>query len=303
MANIDIAISHTAVKKMAKIQIDNFHVIKSGSTTGNFKATYNVGVKLHGGELELRDSPDEIKISELDIVYDPLDIVLDIDIPEICVGGFCIVPKLNGGCHVTAPKLCLFSDKSDIKISLNLKGLIESEISGVFTTVISYFTNPLAKDMNPYQAYAADVLDKWRLYLKAKWVDIDIIDISDTIGNILDKIVDDFINTVFAGLPDWAKDVLSWLLHGINDIIRDILDIGDDMDEWVSDLLGKSFGLFDLIIEKVANHLFSKNPLFEIDSPYAIVKGELPIKQPVLLSIKGVTSDILKDELVLSIDI
>ncbi len=301
MPNIDLAFSESAVIELFNTVRDSVHITKSGSSSGRFRASYNAGVRLEGGRVDLKNSPDEIKINELDVVYDPLNVTLEVDIPEVCVGGFCIIPKPWpwSGCLVRAPRICLFSANPDIRIPINLDGLIESEISGGFELETKFFDNPAGTGLNPYQAYASDVLDKWRFHLKARWLDLDIIDFADTIGNILDSIIDNFINGIFGGLPGWARDILSWLLHGISDIIRGILDIGDDIDEWLSDLLGVSFGLFDFILEKVTNHFSSQFPLYEVDTPYPILPGT----SPVLLPINSVSTDITDDEMILSIDI
>lgn len=301
MPNIDIALSEDAVKELFETARDSVNITKSGSSNGRFRASYNAGIRLEGGEVDLKNSPDEIKISELDVVYDPLNVTLEVDIPEVCVGGFCIIPKPWpwSGCLVRAPRICLFSANPDIRIPINLDGLIESEISGGFKPVIKYFDNPAGTGLNPYQAYAANALDKWQLFLEVRWLDLDLIDFADTIGNILDAIIDNFINGIFGGLPTWARNILSWLLHGISDIIRGILDIGDDIDEWLSDLLGTSFGLFDYILDRVANHFLSSFPLYQVDTPYPIMPGNTPV----LLPLNSVAVDITDDEIVLSIDI
>lgn len=299
MATIDLAFSEIAFQQMFNSLRDSVHLTKSGSSSGTFSASYNLGVRLAGGTIDLKNSPDEVEIKELDIIYDPLNVTLGVDIPEMCVGGFCLVWIPIRGCIVRAPRICLFSANPDINIPINLNGLIQSEISGAFELLTQFYDNPAGAGMNPYQAYAANVADKWRFFFNARWLDIDIIDISDTVGNILDAIVDNFINSIFSGLPGWARNILSWLLHGLVDIIREILDIGDDIDEWLSDLLGVSLGIFDFIIEQVANYFLSQRPIYQFDTPYPILQGN----PPVLLPINNVTTDITDTELVLSVTI
>jgi hypothetical protein len=299
MGTVQIALSEKSIQKVVKKAIDNFHVTKSGASNGRFRASYNLGVKLHGGTVDLQNNPDEIKISELDVVYDPLNVKLEIDIPEMCVGGFCIIPNPFGGCILRAPKICIFSANPDISIPINLDGLIESEISGGFKPEIKFFDNPANAGMNEYQAHANNVADEWQLFLKVNWLDFDLIDISDTVGNILDKIIDNFIDGIFGGLPGWAKSMLSWILHGISDIIRGILDIVDDIDEWFSDLLGVSFGIFDFILTEVANYFLKKTPLYQLPTPYPIMPGT----PPVLLAIKQLGVDIDATEMILNIEV
>jgi len=309
MSNIDLALSEDAIRKAFSGVRDNLHITKSGSSSGNFRASYNAGVRFEGGKIELENSPDQVKISELDVVYDPLNVRLEIDIPRICVGGFCIIPWF-GGCAVRAPRICIFESNPDITIPINLDGLIESEISGGFNAAVKFHNNPGGAGLNDYQAYANNVADKWRVHLSARWLDLDIIDISDTVGNILDSLIDSFIDGIFGGLPGWARDILSWLLHGISDIIRGILDIADDIDEWISDLLGVSFGLFDFILDYVANEIAEKYPIYELDTPYPILPGKkpptnppLPDDFPVLIPINSISTDIKDDEMVISVDI
>ncbi|UBM58351.1 hypothetical protein LAG90_16225 [Marinilongibacter aquaticus] len=300
MPNVTIAVDEQSVQEIFQNVVQSFHVVKSGSSNGNFRASYNAGIRLSGGDLDLKD-PNNVKISELDIIYDPLNVTLEVDIPQMCIGGFCIIPKPWpwSGCLVRAPRICLFSANPDISLPINLDGIIQSEISGSFRPEIKYFDNPLNATLNDFQAYAQDKMDEWRLHLKADWVDIDIIDIADTLGNILDNMIDHFINNIFGGLPGWAKDILGWLLHGMVDIVRDILDIADDIDEWLSDLLGVSFGLFDFIAVEVGNYLSDKFPLIGIPNPYPIIPGS----NPVLLTVSNVNVNIDETEMALTVSI
>ena len=299
MANIELALAEKAVRKLFNTLRDTVHFTKSGSSTGTFSASYNVGVRLSGGVIDLRDSPDEVKLNELDIIYDPLNVTLKVDIPEVCVGGFCILPNPFGGCLVRAPRLCLFSSNPDITIPLNLNAVIQSEISGAFNIKTKYFNNPDGVGLNQFQAAMANAADKWRFHLDLRWIDVDIIDIADTVGNLLDNIIDNFINGIFAGLPSWARDVLGWLLHGISDIIRGILDIGDDIGEWLSDLLGVSFGLFNFIGNAIANYFLNITPIYEFDNPYPIIQGPIPV----LIPVSNLETDITNDEFIIRADI
>jgi hypothetical protein len=68
---------------------------------GPFTAGYDVKAHLEGGTIDLR-SDGTIALNELDIEWDVLHFFAGIDIPEICVGGFCIIPNPFGGCLVRA---------------------------------------------------------------------------------------------------------------------------------------------------------------------------------------------------------
>lgn len=299
MATIQMAVSQNSMNKVLDNLVKNFHVSKSGGSSGHFRASYNVGVGLTGGSIDLKENPNEILLKEIDVNWDPLNVNLEVDIPKVSIGGFCIIPKPWGGCFLRAPKITLFSSNPDIRIPLNLDGIITSEISGGFTTQIKYKQNSANRTMNSYEAYSKDLMDKWQVFLGVKWLDLDVIDIADTVGNLLDNIVDKFINGIFGGLPGWAKDILGWVLHGINDIIRGILDIGDDIGEWLSDLIGGSFGLFDFVLEQVGNCIAKNLPLYEITNPYPIITGS----DPVLLSVNNIQTYIDSDEFMINLNI
>ncbi len=297
MPSLDIAFSEAAFITLFESLRDNTTIRTSGSTGGTFNASYDAVIRFRGGRVDLKDSPDEIKLNELDILYDRLNLGLAVDIPEVCVGGGCIL-RIGRRCRIRAPRICLFTSNPDINIPLNLSGFIRSEISGAFDLGISYFDNPAGAGMNVYDAHNNNVSDTWRLNLIPRWLDFDFIDFADTIGDLLDSIVDNFINSIFGGLPGFARDILGWLLHGINDIVRGILDIGDDISEWLSDLLGVSIGLFDYILQKVAEKFSAQEPIYEIENPYPILENPL-----VLLPINSISKDITDTEIRLSINI
>lgn len=302
MAHINLAASEAAFKDIFVVLRDSLAMSTSDSGSwGPFTASYSAGFRLEGGDIELKDSPDEVHIDELDIVYDPLTLNLGVDIPEICTPSFCVLWVPFAGCVVKVPSYCLFSANPDINIPLDLSGLIQSEISGAFNVVTKYLDDPANAAMSVHQAHAANVPDKWQFFLDPIWLDIDLIDFADTIGNMLDAAIDYAINTLLGPVPGIVKDVLSWFLGGLVDVIRSILDIGDDIDEWLSDLFGTSFGLFDFVLTEVADYFANKYPIFEFENPYPILPGGGLI--PVLLPMENVNTDITDVEFVISADI
>lgn len=298
MADITVALSESAFIKLFESVRDSFHIVKSGSSSGTFSASYSAGVRLHGGTIDMRNAPDEIRINELDVVYDPLSVNIGIDIPEMSFGGFCLFWIPIKGCILRAPEITLFEANPDINIPINLSGLIESEISGGFNMKVKYFDNPESQWMNIYQAHEAGKADEWRFHLDPVWLDLDIIDVSDTVGNILNSLVDTLVNDLFGGLPDWVKDIASWLLGGLVDIVTGILDIGDDIDEWISGLLGQSFGLLDFILQQVGDYFANKYPVYSIENPYPLFGNP-----EVLLPIRSFGVDIADTELILTADL
>ncbi len=284
MAHLTAATSEAAVSKLFEGLRDNFSVDESDSVDfGPFTAGYELAFHLEGGDVDLQND-NSIVIEELDIKWDKLRVFLGIDIPELCIGGFCIIPS-PFGCILRAPEICVFDDDPDFGIDLDLNGLLTSEISLAAKPRLEYFTDPARPaGMSWLDAEDADLANKWQLFIDPEWVDIDIFDFSDIIGDLLDNAIDNAVDDLLFFLPGWAKDLIKAILGPVVDLVRAILDIGDDIDEWLSDLLGISLGVFDLIITLVADHFAKDFPLIEIEDPFPILpySGSLiPVKLPI----------------------
>ena len=93
-----------------------------------FTVSATVGGHLEDGAVALGDD-NSISVTDLAMKWDTLKVELDVDIPEICVGGFCIIGIPFDGCALRAPRFCLFSDNPDIRIPLDLSGLATSRVT------------------------------------------------------------------------------------------------------------------------------------------------------------------------------
>jgi len=299
MANLTAAVNENVFQEIFEVVRDGFAESTSGTKdVGPFVLGWNIGVRLDEGSIDLQ-SDGTVHIDELDIVYDPLQISLGIDIPEICVGGWCILPT-PFGCAIRLPRICLFEDDPDITLDLDLSGLIESEISGAFSIKKRYAVDPTRPvGMTDHDAHDADLANKWQFLLDPDWLDIDLIDISDTVGNILDAAIDNAVDLLLGWLPGWARDLIKAILGAVVDVIRAILDIADDIDEWLSNLLGVSIGLFDFVATVVADYFANQNPIFELPDPFQVQKGE-PGLIPVLAPIEDIDCTINDDEFIVT---
>ena len=287
MSHLTVAASEKAIVKLFEVLRDNFSFAKSdGADFGPFTASYAVALHLAGGSVDLRGD-NTIQISELDIKWDTLSVSLGIDIPEICVGGFCIIPNPFGGCLVRAPRICIFSDRPDITIPLDLSGLVTSELSVTGSLVTKYRVDPArTPGMSDLDAEDAGIPNKWQVFIDPEFVDIDVFDIADIVGDLLEDAVRSALDGILGPLPGWAKDLILAILGPVIDLIRAILDIPDDIDEWLSDLLGTSLGLLDAITGFVADYFANKNPIFEFEDPYPILDAVpstplIPVKIPI----------------------
>jgi hypothetical protein len=272
MADLTIAVSEAAFQQLFNVLRDNFTFAHADSGDfGPFSAGYDVALHLEGGTVDLR-ADNTVSIKELDIKWDKLDFSLAFDIPELCVGGFCIIPT-PFGCALHAPEICVFSDNPDVSITIPIDDFITSEISMVAALATRYFVDPTRPaGMNAWDAQDAtpSLANQWQIFLDPQTLDVDVFDIADIVGDLLEDAVNAVIDNLLGWLPGWALAIIEGLLGSVIDLVRDILDIGDDIQEWISDLLNVSFGLMDLILTFVADYFATDNPL-EIEDPFPML--------------------------------
>ncbi len=302
MAHFNVAVSEDTFRLLfAKVR-DSISESTSGSADlGPFQFSWNIGFRLEGGSVDLQ-ADNSVLIDELDVVYDPVQLAFGIDIPEICVGGWCIIPT-PFGCALRLPRICVFSADPDINIPIDLSGLIESEISGSFRINTKYVVDPgRTPSMTDLDAEDAGVPNRWQFYLDPIWLDIDLLDIADTVGNILDAAIDAAVDGLLGWLPGWVRDIIKAILGPVVDLVRLILDIADDIDEWLSNLLGVSVGLLDFVLTEVADAFAADNPIFRFEDPFPILDydgGLIPVKIPV----ENVNVNVTDVEMVISADV
>jgi len=303
MSHLTVAASEDTFRRLFAAVRDNVSESTSGSADlGPFSVSWNVGFRLEDGTIELQ-SDNSVLVSELDVVYDPLQLNFGIDIPEICIGGFCILALPFVGCVLRVPRICIFSADPDINLPIDISGLVESEISGSFRINTRQFVDPgRTPAMTNLDAEDANVPDKWQFLLDPIWLDIDPIDIADTVGNILDQAIENVVDGLLGFLPGWARDLIKAILGPIVDLVRAILDIADDIDEWLSNLLGVSIGILDFVATIVADYFADRYPIFEFEDPFPVLDYDGPLI-PVKIPVRGVGVNITDDEMILTADV
>lgn len=303
MSDITIAVSEKSFIALFEALRDAFawSDSKSGSF-GPFTAGYDIAMHLDGGTVDLR-SDGSVSIKELDVKWDKLDFSLGFDIPEICVGGFCIIPNPFGGCLLRAPKLCAFSGSPDVEITLPLAGILTSEISVTAKPLVNHAVDPgRTASMNDWDAHDAGVPDKWQVFLDPQTVDLDLFDLADIVGDLLMDAVDAVVDGLLGFLPGRARTLIKWLLGSVVDLVRAILDLPDDIAEWISDLLGVSLGLFNTLVTIVADFFAKKFPIYELEDPYPILAAESG-KIPVLLPVENLAVTVSDKEMAVTGDV
>ena len=305
MSHLTVAASERAVIKLFEFARDQASFANSDSgSIGPFTAAYSVAAHLEGGTVDLR-ADGSIDVRELDIKWDVLNLTLGFDIPEISIGGWCIIPKPWGGCAWRAPEIKIFDDVPDISFTIDLSGVITSEVSFRAAPVIKYRVDPARQAwMTDLDAEDAGVQNNWQLFIDPITVDIDVFDVADIVGDLLENAVDAAIDDFLGPLPGWAKAVVRGLLSPLIAAVRAILDLGDDIEEWLSNGLGVSLGLFDFLLTAVLDYFAARYPIYELEDPYPIMDADPSVPLiPVKLPIRDLAVTITADEMVLSADV
>lgn len=281
MAHLTVAASENAFRKSFDVMVRNVAWEKQDSTNfGPFVAGYHVKGHLQGGTIDLR-ADNTIKISELDIKWDKLQFILGLDIPEICVGGGCLDLGLF---EICLPEVCVFSDNPDIQIAPDLAAFVAQEISFTGSIVANYFDTTAPPPSGLCQMLRDVLVDasiieplpthnQWHILIDPQTVDIDLFDFADIVGDLIENALTAAITAIIPG--GWVRDLILAIIGGIADLIRWLLDIPDDIQEWLSDLFNVSFGLLDFLLQLVLDFFGHCVPIYRIDDPLEILPKEI----------------------------
>jgi len=294
MADMTVAASEAAFIEFFNHIRDQFQFEADDSVNlGPFTAGYELDIRLKNGSVDLRDD-NTVRVAELDIDPVVLRGFVGIDIPEQCIGGFCIIPT-PFGCVLRAPRICIFEDNPDIGLDLDLGPFLRSEVSFIGGLRTRYFINPdRPAGMDYLDAQDAGLQNMWQILLDPESVDLDLFDFSDIAGDLLEIAIDNAIDGLLGFLPGWVRDFIKSLFGPLIDLVRAILDLPDDLGEWLSDVFGVSLGLVNLIADTILNYLANENPLTEFEDPLPILEasgGLIPVKVPITDLQVRVTND------------
>jgi hypothetical protein len=285
VSGLTAAVSAKTVEDVFKAVVDKFKFEHQGSSGGGAVAvTYDIAFHFRNDTsvqpvLDLRDDG-SVYLHNLKILWDKLELTIAISIPKTCVGGGCLVPNPAGGCAVQAPKVCIFGGHPDFSFPLAIDGYITSEVSVEGSFAVSHFLNPdrLPTD-DDWDAHDHKRANEWRLALAAQIVHVDPFHIADIVGDLFKKAIQDNIDRLLSGLPQSAIDLVNMLLGGIDSVIRDLLNLPDDLVQWLEQLLNGPVGPIDVISTFVTDFFLHKAPITLMEDPLPI-DDPLPIQAP-----------------------
>jgi hypothetical protein len=297
MSHITVAVSEKTIKTAYEILVKNVAWEKSDTQDfGAFSAGYHIKGHLEGGSIDLRGD-NTIQVKELDIKWDKLEVTLGLDIPEICVGGGCI-PMPWPIPDICLPKVCIFSADPDISISPDFAAFVAQEISFTGGVNVRYYdaSAPPPPWFDPCALLTGALTstgiieplppnNQWQVFIDPQTIDIDLFDFADIVGDLIEDALTAAITALIPG--GWVRDLILAIIGGVADLIRAILDIPDDIDEWLSDLFNVSFGLLDFLTTLIGDLFGNCVPIARIDDPFEIMPAE--INNNVLLSGAPVT--------------
>lgn len=251
-------------------------------------AGYEVDIELRDGSVDLR-SPDEIRVEELEVFFRTLRAFAGVDIEPVPIGGFCIIPRaFRDGCAVRAPSKRLFTDDPDIGIELDLGDFLTSEATFTARPTVEYAENhPPSVSYLDAQEASPPTVNEWEMHVDPDEVDVDLIDVADTdaVERLVEGAIADEIDRILRPVPPILREIAERLLRPVIDLFREVIGLVDDIQEWLSDLLGVTLGLFNTIAEAVADLLLTE-PLFTIEDPYPVIDAPassplIPVKVPI----------------------
>jgi hypothetical protein len=115
--------------------------------------------------------------------------------------------------------------------------------------------------------------NQWHILIDPQTVDIDLFDFADIVGDLIENALTAAITAIIPG--GWVRDLILAIIGGIADLIRWLLDIPDDIQEWLSDLFNVSFGLLDFLVQLVLDFFGHCVPVYRIDDPLEILPAEI----------------------------
>lgn len=306
MADLTIAVSEAVCAKTLEVVVANFGFdVSDQADFGAFRVGYDGRLVLKGGSLELRDDG-TIRLRELDARWDKLDFSLAVKLPEISFGGGLVEVPLGS---ILVPGTGVFSGGKTVTFTVHLAPFVKHELSLVGSPLIQHFkpgVTPIGKHCQDLHT-ALDIDDtkqQWRVFCDPQTIDFDLFDFADTVGDLFEEA---FTGALDAALPrGLLHDLILAGIGSIADLLRTLLDIPDDISEWLSDLFNVSLGVFNLILQFVADFFGKCVSFFQLDDPYpmfpkTVEKGvELP---DVTVPLEHLTATVSDVELVVTADI
>ena len=302
MSDITIAASEPAFEQLFVEVRDNFTFAASDSGSwGPFSASYSVALHLEDGSVAL-NADNTVQIQHVEIHWDSLKLTVCLDIPGWCIPGFCVVPDPWNGCLVGFPGFCIGG--AHVCAPLDLSGLV-SEINDIKASLAAqYFIDPARPGgLSDLQAVLNGYPNQWQVFIDPAFVAIDPIDIPGSIAGILENLVKNAIdNLIPSWVPDWGKDIVWMLIGPILDLVKRILGVVGDIEDWLGDLIFNQLNLLFLVETAVADYFASQYPICKFPDPFQVLPASGSLI-PVTIPVRDLQANVTDDEMVITADV
>lgn len=293
MTDITVAVDQAALSEMFGSLLEIFQFEFNKSTQGDVHFGIDVKCHIERGNFAMY-GPDPVSpiykggyfgLTKMVIAWDKLDFTVGVRIPSISIPSFCIIPS-PFGCILSTPSLS--TPSGDVSVTLPIDDIVRSQIDlGIA---------PVAKHI---QLSATQW--EWLVVPHVVWQQIELLDIADTIGDFIDNVVKKLIDEAFSFLPGWARDVLDAIVGGLANLVRSILNLPHDLQDWLSNLFRVSLDPFEFIFQLIENHFENGLSLYTIDDPMKVLAAQTsPVALPaVYLPIPNLNLTVTADEFII----
>jgi hypothetical protein len=289
--------------KTLEVVVANFGFdVSGGGDFGGFVAAYDGRLVLKGGTLELRDDG-TVRLRELDARWDKLDFTLGVTLHEMSFGGG--VVDLPVGGSVSLPGVTVFSGDPLVGVTVDLAPFVKHELSLVASPLIQHFEpgiTPIGPNCQKLHTALGidDTKQQWRVFCDPQTIDFDLFDFADTVGDLFEQAFTDAVGKLLPHGP--LHDLILAAIGSVADLLRTLLDIPDDISEWLSDLFNVSLGVFNLVLQFVADFFGKCVSFFQLDDPYPMFPETEDLAE-VTVPVKNLTATVSDVELVVTADI
>ena len=294
MTDLKVAVSENGFRRSFALLKDNLLFMDEGDGSyGGSSLAYNVEGQLEGGSVDLRDD-NTVQIAELDIRWSRFLVTLVLDLPQVCVGGGCFSTPAPFP-DICLPSVCVFTDNPDVLLTKDIAPYVAQEVSFTGSVDARYWDPSAAangfdpcellgefsSEQNSIEPFPPDS-NQWHIFIDPQTIDIDFFDFPDIVGDLFEDALNRVIQAI---VPAGAIGSLVLQMYGdIADLLRFILDIPDDFEEWLSDLFNTSFGLVDVLGTVMLDFFGSCVPIYRIDDPFEVLAetdGLISVKAPI----------------------
>jgi len=308
---------------------------------GPFSLDLLVGFKLIPGNIVDLTSSGTVVINKLEIVYDPLVITFGIDIGPVVIPPYCVdlgpfsfctpeIPIIPTTVHIPVPidlsGLVVSSYSGEFSLHSSLQTLaaragmgnhrahattdttneIQTHILSVLQTAAFISLLPTSTLTSIAGQLAtlvkSNLADKQQFFLHEIRQNINLIDIGETVKNILNGIVDKVLDAIFGWVPSSLRDIAKAILSPVIDAIGFVLDLPSDLTWWLEGLLGTNLGLLNTVTGFIEQLLGAIVPVYQFENPYPVIEDSSGLI-PVLIGVEKLSTVIDDNEFVLSANI